>query len=427
MLSIKSDFPIFKNNPSLVYLDSTATSLKPQGVIDKLTDYYTQYSANIFRGVYQISEKATEEYEKTRGVIASFINAKKEEVIFTRNATESINLIAYSLGRKIIEKNDEIITTIMEHHANFVPWQVLAQETGAIFKIIDIDNDGYLKFFYSQSNDNKKDKKTKIKTVKTKLESLEKIINKKTKIFALTYVSNVLGTINPIKEVAKKAKKINPKIIIILDAAQAVPHMKVDVNDLGVDFIAFSSHKMLGPTGVGVLWGRGDILDEMFPFLYGGEMISEVYPEKTIFKNIPYKFEAGTPSIAEVIALKEAVFYLKKIGMDKIREHEKKITELGIKRLKEEFGEKIKIFGPKKTEDRGGIISFVFNKYHSHDVSSILDSENIAVRAGRHCAMPLHQRLGVNSTVRASFYIYNNESDIEKLINGLKKVEKILK
>lgn len=423
MLNLKSDFPIFKNNPFLVYLDSTATSLKPQIVIDKLVEYYRQYSANIFRGVYKISEKATEEYEKTREVIGSFIGAKKEEIIFTRNTTESINLIAYSLGRKIIEKDDEIITTIMEHHANFVPWQVLSGETGGVFKVIDISNDGYLDIDFNKF----KMQNAKMKMTMQNEKILEKIITKKTKILALTYVSNVLGTINPIKEIIKTAKRINQKIIIVVDCAQAIPHMKINVKEIGADFIAFSSHKMLGPTGVGILWGKEALLEEMFPFLYGGEMISEVYLEKTIFKKPPYKFEAGTPSIGEVIALKEAVFYLEKIGMEKIREHEKKLTKLAIKRLKEEFGEKIQIFGPQNIEDRGGIVSFVFDRYHPHDVASILDSENIAVRAGHHCAMPLHQRLGVEATVRASFYIYNNENDIEKLIAGLKKVKKILR
>lgn len=403
-MRLKQDFPIFKNNPDLVYLDSTATSLKPQVVIDKLVEYYSQYSANIFRGVYKISEKATQEYEKTRRMVAKFIKAKNEnEIIFTRNTTESINLIAYSLGRKIIEENDEILTSITEHHSNFVPWQVLSKETGAIFKILDIDSEGYLKG------------------------DLEKIITKKTKIFTLTYVSNVLGTINPIKEIIKSAKTINPNIIIIIDAAQAVPHLEVDIADLGCDFFVFSSHKMFGPTGVGVLWGKQEILDEMFPFMYGGEMISEVYIDKVIFKNPPHKFEAGTPAIGEIIAFKEAIKYLQNIGMDKVRKHEKKITELCLETLKSEFGNQIKILGAADVEARGGIVSFSFDKYHPHDVAAILDEENIAVRAGHHCAMPLHNRLGIKATVRASFYVYNVEADISKLVNGLKKTREILK
>lgn len=412
---IKKDFPIFDKYPNLVYLDSTATSLKPKVVIDKLLEYYSKYSANIFRGVYQISEKATEEYEKTRKTTAKFINAKKsEEIVFTRNTTESLNLIAYSLGRKIIGKNDEVITTVMEHHSNFVPWQVLAQETGGIFKVINVNNNGYLDL--EENN-----------LLKKNLISLEQIINKKTKFLTLTYVSNVLGTINPIKEIIRTAKKINPKIITIIDAAQATPHLKIDVQDLNCDFLTFSSHKMLGPTGVGVLWGRENLLKEMFPFMYGGEMISQVYIDKVIFKNPPYKFEAGTPAIGEVIAFKEAVNYINKISIEKIREHEKNLTLKTINRLKSEFLDEVKIFGPKNIEDKGGIIAFSFGKYHPHDIASILNEKEICVRAGHHCAMPLHNRLGVNGTVRVSFYIYNNEEDIDKFIRQLKKIKKILK
>ncbi|MCX7881390.1 MAG: SufS family cysteine desulfurase [Patescibacteria group bacterium] len=407
--NLKNDFPIFKNYPDLVYLDSTAMSLKPKVVLEKLVEYYSRYSANIYRGVYKISEKATEEYEKTRQVVADFINAEKNEVVFTRNTTESINLVAYSLGRKIIDEGDEIVTTVMEHHSNFVPWQILALETGAIFKIIDIKDDGSLNLNFQSGN-----------------LDLDEVITKKTKILALTYTSNVLGTINPLKEIIEKAKKINPKIIIVVDAAQSAPHLKIDVKDLRGDFVAFSSHKMLGPTGVGVLWGRKELLEEMYPFLYGGEMISEVYLEKTIFKNPPHKFEAGTPSIGEVIAFKEAIKYLKSTGIDKIRQHEKELTLYCLKILKDEFGEKIKIFGPKNIEARAGIIAFTFDNFHPHDIASILDDQSIAVRAGHHCAMPLHNRLKVNATVRASFYIYNNESDVEKLVLGLKKVEKTL-
>ncbi len=407
----KKDFPIFKNQPHLVYLDSTATSLKPRSVIEKLVEYYSSYSANIFRGVYKISEKATQEYEKTREVVAEFINARPEEVVFTRNTTESINLLAYALGRKIIEKGDEIVTTIMEHHSNFVPWQVLAQETGALLKIIDINQDGYLNIQNSK--------------VKNQKVSLKNIITKKTKILTLTYVSNVLGVVNPIKEIVKEARKINPKIIVIVDAAQAAPHKKIDLFDLNVDFLAFSSHKMLGPTGVGVLWGRKKLLDEIFPFLYGGEMIEEVYLDKSFFKKPPHKFEAGTPSIGEVIAFKEAVKYLKNIGMENIASYEKKLVSYLLERLTLEFPE-IKIVGPQDVNNRGGLVAFSFSKYHPHDVASILDEKNIAVRAGHHCAMPLHHRLNLEATVRVSFYLYNDENDIDQLISGLKEVKKIL-
>jgi len=407
---IKNQFPIFKHQPGLVYLDSTATSLKPKIVIDKINEYYSEYSANVFRGIYPMSEKATAEFEETRGVVSKFINANNsQEIIFTRNVTESLNLLAYSLGRKIIEEGDEIVTTIMEHHSNFVPWQVLAGEVGATFKIIDIDEDGNLEFKIQNS------------------ELLKQIITKKTKILTLTYVSNVLGTINPIKEIISIAKSINPNIIAIIDAAQAVPHLKIDVQDLGADFIVFSSHKMLGPTGVGVLWGKEKILKDMYPFMYGGDMIDEVYVDRTTFKDVPHKFEAGTPAIGEVIAFKESIKFLEKIGMNNILEHEKKLTDFAINRLIDTFGQSIKIYGPKKIEDRGGIISFSFDKFHPHDIAQILADQGICVRAGHHCAMPLHTRLKVQATVRASFYIYNDEKDVEKLVEGLKKVKNILK
>ena len=399
---IKKQFPIFQNQPGLVYLDSSATSLKPKLMINKLREYYEEYSANVFRGIYPISEKATEEFEETRQLVAKFINANRsEEIVFTRNTTESLNLLAYTLTKK----NDEIVTTIMEHHSNFVPWQVLAGETGATFKVMDINEEGHLDLY---------DK------------NIKKIITKKTKILTLTYVSNVLGTINPVKQIIKEVKKINPKIIVIVDGAQAVPHQKIDVRDLGADFVVFSSHKMLGPTGVGVLWGKEELLKKMNPFMFGGEMIDEVSVDRSTFKEPPHKFEAGTPSIGEVIAFKEAVKFLDQLGMDKIRDHEKRITNFTINRLIDTFGESINIYGPKSIENRGGIISFSFGKFHPHDVAQILADEGISVRAGHHCAMPLHQRLKVPSTVRASLYIYNDEKDVEMLVKGLKKVEKIL-
>lgn len=409
MINIKKQFPIFQNQPELVYLDSTATSLKPKTVIDKIKEYYEQYSANVFRGIYPMSEKATEEFEETRNVVSKFINANNfQEIIFTKNTTESLNLLAYSLGRKIVEADDEIVTTIMEHHSNFVPWQVLAGEVGATFKVIDINEEGYLNL----GSD--------------KFKVLEQIITKKTKILTLTLVSNVLGTINPVKEIIRATKKINPNIITIVDAAQAVPHQKIDVQDLGADFIVFSSHKMLGPTGVGVLWGKEKLLQEMYPFMYGGDMISEVYIDRSTYKDPPHKFEAGTPAIGEIIAFKEAIKFLNQLGMEKIREHEKKLMNFSIKQLIGTFGKSIKIYGPKNIEDRGGIISFSFDKFHPHDIAQILADSGICVRAGHNCAMPLHTRLEVPATVRASFYVYNDEKDVVKLVNGLKKVRKIL-
>jgi len=413
---IKKDFKIFDNNPSLVYLDSGATSLKPKSVVSKIVEYYENYPANIHRGIYKISEKATEEFEETRRVVAKFINARDEaEVIFTRNTTEAINLVTYSLGRKIIEEGDEIVTSIMEHHSNFIPWQVLSLELGATFKVIDINNNGQLKI----QNSN-------VKTTSKNLK-MENVITKRTKILALTYVSNMLGTINPLKEIIQVAKKINPHIIIVIDVAQAVPHMKVDVQDLGCDFVAFSAHKMLGPAGVGVLWGKKELLDEMFPFQMGGGMISEVKVNQTIFAESPIKFEAGTPSIADVIAFKEAIKYLKNIGLEQIREHEKELTSYALEKLQGEFKNNIQIYGPQDINNRGGIIAFNFGKYHPHDIAQILDEIDVCVRAGHHCTMPLHNRLGINASVRASFYIYNDKRDVDRFIDGLKNVENILR
>lgn len=422
---IKKDFPIFENIPELVYLDSTATSLKPRQVIEKINEYYQKYSANIFRGVYRLSEKATVEYEKTREKIAFFINGKPEEIVFTRNTTESINLIAYSLGRQIIEKDDEIVITMMEHHSNLVPWQVLSQEAGAVLKVINVNYRGYLDIYEENSKENSLLDRQKSKVVSQKLK-LNNIITKKTKILAITYISNVLGTINPIKEIAIQAKKINPKIVIVIDAAQAAPHKKINVVDLGVDFLVFSSHKMLGPTGVGILWGKYQLLESMYPFNFGGEMINEVFIDRVTFKNPPHKFEAGTPAIGEVIGLGAAVDYLNSIGLDNIESHEKKLVNYAYKRLKEEFGDKIKIVGEENIKDRIGLLAFNFFNVHPHDVASILSENNICIRSGHHCAQPLHQFYCISASCRVSFYLYNNEEDVEKLIEALKKVKLIM-
>ena len=403
----KNDFPVFANNPGLVYLDSAATSLKPQPVVDKIAEYYVQYPANIHRGIYRLSEKATEEYEKSRITVMKFVNAGRfEEIIFTRNTTESINLIAYSLGRQIVGPDDEIVTTVMEHHSNFVPWQVLADETGAIFKVVDINDDGCLDVNTS---------------------NLAGIITKRTKILALAYVSNVLGTINPVKEIIRAAKKINPEIITVVDAAQAVPHIPVDVRDLGCDFLAFSGHKVLGPTGIGVLYGKFNLLNNMFPFNFGGGMIKEVTIEKTEFPPPPARFEAGTPAIAEAIGLGEAVKYLQAIGIKNVSQYENELTSVAVKHLTATFGDNIRILGPKDVSDRVAVIAFTFKNYHPHDIAQILDEDGICIRAGHHCAMPVHQRYGLTASARMSLYLYNDYKDIEKVITGLKKVEKILK
>ncbi|PIQ71686.1 cysteine desulfurase CsdA [Candidatus Roizmanbacteria bacterium CG11_big_fil_rev_8_21_14_0_20_37_16] len=398
---IKKDFPIFNNQPKLVYLDSTATSLKPQSVISKLVGYYSDYSANIFRGVYDMSEKATAEYEETRTVVKDFINAPlTEEIIFTRNATESINLFVNGI-KDIFKKGDEIVTTITEHHSNFVPWQQLAKNIQCSFKIISINEEGILE------------------------PQLTYEITKKTKILALTYVSNVLGTVNPIKTIIKEAKNISPHIIVLVDGAQAVPHLKVDVTDLGCDAFVFSSHKMLGPTGVGVLWVKKELLETFPPYQFGGDMIRSVAIEETQFADLPHRFEAGTPHIAGVIALKEASHYLQGIGLDAIHSYEVELAQICYDRLTEEFGTKIKIIGPQKRES--GIVAFAVTGLHAHDVAQLLNEDHIAVRAGHHCAMPLHTKLGIEASVRASFYLYNTKEDVEKLIASLHKALHLFK
>ncbi len=415
---IKLDFPIFKSNPGLVYLDSTATSLKPKAVIDKLNDYYTKYTANVFRGLYSLSEKATYEYEKTREKVAQFINAKSSnEIIFVRNTTEAINLVAYSWGKQNIRQGDEVITTIMEHHSNFVPWQQLTVESGAVLKVVDITDEGYLKIPNSNNQIPNKFQNSKFQ--------LTNVITKKTKLLTITHISNVLGTINPIKEIIREVKKINPNCLVLVDGAQAVPHIKVDVNDLGCDFYAFSSHKMLGPTGVGVLWGRKELLEKMDPFNFGGEMISKVTLEKTEFKEIPHKFEAGTPHIAGVIGLGAAVDYLNKLGMEKIRGHEIELGKYALDKLKNISN--LRLYGPNNIMDKGAVFAFSIRGVHAHDIAQVLDRNKICVRSGHHCAMPLHKYLGISATARASFYMYNTKDDVDKLVEGIGKVKEVFR
>ncbi|OGG04013.1 cysteine desulfurase, partial [Candidatus Gottesmanbacteria bacterium RBG_16_37_8] len=389
--NLRQDFPILNNKikgKDLIYLDSTASSLKPRQVIEAECDYYENYGVNIFRGVYSLSEKATEKYEQTRKIVADFIGCQDErEIIFTRNATEAINLLADAWGRSKLQKGDNLISTVMEHHANLVPWQVLAREKQAHLRFIDIDNQGSLD-----------------------LSTLDKIIDKKTKLVALTYVSNVLGTINPIKEIITKIKKFNPQILVLIDAAQAVPHQKVDIKNLAADFLVFSGHKMLSPTGIGVLWGRYDLLNDLPPYQTGGDMIREVYLDHTIYNDVPYRFEAGTPNIAGTIGLGEAIRYLTVLGMDNVRQHEIEITGYALDELKKIEG--LTVYGPSPVQERGGVIAFNVKGIHPHDLAQILDSDNICIRSGHHCAMPLHARLNIHSSARASFYIYNSISDV---------------
>ncbi|MFC1626791.1 cysteine desulfurase [Patescibacteria group bacterium] len=402
--AIRKDFPQLKrkiNRKPIVYLDSTATSLKPQQVLDKMNEYYTDYCANIFRGIYSLSEEATAEYEAVREKIATFINAPdSNEIIFTRNTTESLNIVLYSWAKTFVKKGDEMVTTIMEHHSNFVPWQQWALEHEAKLHVWNVDKDGQLD-----------------------LNQLETLVTKKTKLFAITSASNVLGTVNPIASIVKKVKRINPDCIIVVDSAQSAPHVPIDVQAWNADFVALSSHKMLGPTGIGVLWGKMDRLEEMTPFLYGGEMIREVAVEYTKYNEIPHKFEAGTPHIGGVIGFGAAIDYLQKLGMQNVREHEIDITSYAMEKLGNIDG--LTMYGPKKAEKRGGVISFTMKDAHPHDIAQILNEDNICIRSGSHCAMPLHGKLDAIATARASFYIYTTRGEIDLLVEGLIKVKKM--
>ncbi len=404
--NIRKDFPILErkvgDNKPLVYLDNASTTQKPKQVIDAITNYYNNYNANIHRAVYSIAQEATDAYELTRDKITKFLNIPtREEVIFVRGTTEAINLVAYSWGRKNIEKGDIIVTTEYEHHSNIVPWQLLAGEKDAKLEYIGIDDNGELI-----------------------LDQLDKYLaTGKVKLVTFSLVSNVLGTISDIDTIVSKCKKAGVRILI--DGAQAVPHMKVDIQKLGCDFFAFSAHKMLGPTGIGTLWVRKDILETMDPFHGGGDMIKEVHKYETTWNDLPYKFEAGTPNIADVIGFGVAIDYLSSIGMDKVREHEIELTKYALEKLSKV--KDLKIYGTKDISKRGGVISFNFADIHPHDVAQIIDEEGIAVRSGHHCAQVLMERLDVAATSRASFYIYNTKADVDSLINSLEKVARIFK
>lgn len=400
--TIKKDFPIFSHHPDLVYLDSAATTLKPAAVIAKSIEYYEQYSANIARGLYQLSEKATAEYEKTREMTARFINAaKSEEIIFTRGTTESINLLSYSLESRI-QEGDEILVTVAEHHSNFLPWQALAKRINATFNILDINSEGQIN-----------------------LDSLETFITPKTKIFAFNFVSNVLGTINPVAEIIAKAKEINPNIITVIDAAQAIAHLPINVQELGCDFLAFSSHKMFGPTGVGALYGKLDLLEAMDPFQYGGEMVLEARKENSIFKKSPHKFEAGTPDIAGVIAFQEAINYIQHLGYANIRTHELALLNYAFEKLAENFSDSITVFGTKDISKRSGAIAFSLSGIHPHDIAQFLSEDQICIRAGQHCTAPLHDTLNLPATARLSVSVYNSKEDIDTFIESLKKIKTV--
>lgn len=402
--ALRNDFPIFKkkiNGKELVYLDNASTTQKPYSVIDSITDFYTNYNSNIHRAVYQLAEEATELYEQSRKKIANFINVRPEEIVFTRNTTESINLIAHSWARSNLKKGDGIVLTEIEHHSNIVPWQILCQEIGTRLEYVGIDENGFLDLEHM----------------------IELISSKKVKLVSLSHMSNVLGTIVPIERIIKIAHEHG--IPVIVDGAQSVPHMPVNVKNMDCDFLVFSAHKMLGPTGVGVLYAKKEFLENMRPFMGGGDMIKEVFKFHTNYNEIPYKFEAGTPNIADVVGFGAAIDYLEKIGMENIRRHEISLTEYALESILSL--EYVTVYGPRDIKYRGGVISFNIADIHPHDLATIMNDYGIAIRSGHHCAQVLMQRLDVPATSRVSFYIYNTKEEIDKFVNAIKEAGRIFK
>jgi cysteine desulfurase / selenocysteine lyase len=401
--ALRADFPILAqeiHGHRLVYLDSASTSQKPNVVIDAVADYYREYNANVHRGIYTIGEKATAAYETARAAVARFINAPdSHEIVFTRNATEAINLVAYSWGRRNISRGDQIVLTEMEHHANLVPWQILVQEQDGDLEFIPITDEGILR-----------------------LDVLEVLLRLKPKLVAFTHVSNTLGTINPVRQMIEMAHAAGA--LVLVDGAQAVPHVPVDVQELGADFYAFSGHKMLAPMGSGALWARRELLEAMPPFLAGGEMIREVHLRRSEFNEIPWKFEAGTPAVGDAIGMGVAAEYLMDLGMDAVREHERELVAYALTTLPAKIPG-IELYGPMDPDLRGGVIPFNLPGIHPHDVAQVLDRFGIAVRAGHHCTMPLHERLDLAATARASFNVYSTRDDIDALAAGLIEVQRV--
>ena len=395
---IRNDFPILREN-KIAYLDSGATTQRPIQVLDKVENFYKSENANPHRGAYKLSIQATEVYENARQKVADFINAPSaRNIVFTRNATESLNLLAYSYGLNNVKKDDKIVLSIMEHHSNLVPWQMVCQKNGA-----------KLEYMYTNSNG------------ELTTEEIDKKIVPGVKIVGITQVSNVLGTINPIKEIIKKAHSVGA--IVIVDGSQSVPHMKVDVQELDADFLVFSGHKMLSPFGIGVLYGKKNLLDSMTPFLFGGDMIEYVYEQETIFAEVPTKFEAGTQNVGGAVGISAAIDYLKNIGMENIEKIEKELTKYAYEELsKLDF---ITLYGPKDLQKRSGVFSFNVNGVHPHDVASVLDSQDVCVRSGNHCAQPLLRYMNLDSTCRASLYVYNTKEDIDRLVKALIKTRDV--
>ena len=398
---VRGDFPILStriNGRPLVYLDNAATSQKPRSVIRAISDYYERSNSNVHRGVHTLSMMASEAYEEARAKVQRFVGAPEvESIVWTRNASESINLVAASWGLGNLKEGDEIVATGMEHHSNLVPWQQLAGRTGAVLKLISVQEGGTLD-----------------------MESAGEAITERTRLVAVTHLSNVLGTVNPVKDLAARAHSVGA--VILVDGAQSVPHMPVDVVDLECDFLAFSAHKMLGPTGVGVLYGRPELLDAMPPYMFGGDMVLRVTYEDARWNQVPYKFEAGTPNIAGAIGTGAAVDYLTALGMESVWAHEQRLTAYALERMREL--ELVTVMGPQNPAGRGGTISFSHEWIHPHDLGTVLDSMGIAIRTGHHCAMPLVRSYGLTASARASFYVYNKEEEIDLLIDGLKEAER---
>jgi cysteine desulfurase/selenocysteine lyase len=402
-VAIRKDFPIFtrtiRDGKRLVYLDSGATSQKPNAVIDAESNFYRFHNAAVHRGAHQLAEEATDAYENARAIVAQFLKASIDEVVFTKSATESLNLIAYAIGNApkgnpfFLDSKDKIVVSEMEHHANLIPWQQLAARTGAQLGWFEVTEAGRLD-----------------------LTNIEKVITENTKVVALTHQSNVLGTINPLAEIIKRAHAVGA--VVVLDACQSAPHMPIDVKQLDIDFLVFSGHKAVGPTGVGVFWGKSELLAQLPPFLTGGSMIESVTMTSATWASAPRKFEAGVPNMAQAVGLGAALTYLESIGMQKIFDHEKTLTASLLSKLSEI--ESLKVIGPKEMVDRGGAISFIVDGIHPHDLGQYLDSKGIAVRTGHHCAWPLTRKLGVAATTRASLYLYNTEEDLDELVSGVR-------
>ena len=401
---IRQDFPILKrevHGRPLVYFDNAATSQKPQAVIDALVEYYSSYNANIHRGIHALAEEATARYEETRRKTADFIGAPgPETIVFTRNTTESINLVANAWGRKNLKPGDEIVFSVMEHHSNIVPWQMLAAATGAVLRHIDIDDEGQLVWA-----------------------DVERLIGEKTKLVAITQMSNVLGTITPVAELVELAHQRGA--LVLVDGAQSTPHMAVDVAALDCDFFAFSAHKMLGPTGVGVLYARRELLESMDPFLGGSDMIRRVGLTESTWNDVPWKFEAGTPNIGDVCAFGASIDYLSALGMENVRAHEVALAREALRKLSQVPD--VTIYGPESAGARGGVVAFNVQDIHPHDLGTVLDHHGVAIRAGHHCAQPLMDRLGVVATARASFYVYNTVEELDVLVEGIESAKRLFR